>query len=45
MGASLFATNIGSEHYVGLSGSGAEAGIAIGAFELNVSRSGPAKCI
>jgi hypothetical protein len=37
VGASLFATNIGSEHYVGLTGSGAEAGIAIAAFELNVS--------
>ncbi|CAD5115201.1 DgyrCDS4196 [Dimorphilus gyrociliatus] len=35
VGASLFATNIGSEHYVGLSGSGAEAGIGVGAFELN----------
>ena len=36
VGASLFATNIGSEHYVGLSGSGAEAGLAVGAFEMNV---------
>ncbi|ELU01228.1 hypothetical protein CAPTEDRAFT_177168 [Capitella teleta] len=35
VGASLFATNIGSEHYVGLTGSGAEAGLSIAAFELN----------
>ena len=34
---SLFASNIGSEHLVGLSGSGAAAGIGVGAFELNVS--------
>ena len=36
VGASLFATNIGSEHYIGLAGSGAEAGIGVGAFEFNV---------
>eukprot|EP00057_Strongylocentrotus_purpuratus_P004395 XP_003728609.1 PREDICTED: sodium/glucose cotransporter 1 isoform X2 [Strongylocentrotus purpuratus] len=35
VGASLFASNIGSEHFIGLSGSGAYAGIAIAAFELN----------
>ena len=34
---SLFASNIGSEHLVGLSGSGAAAGIGVLAFELNVS--------
>jgi len=37
VGASLFASNIGSEHFIGLAGSGAAAGIAVGAFELNVS--------
>ncbi|XP_021933380.1 sodium/glucose cotransporter 5-like isoform X3 [Zootermopsis nevadensis] len=35
VGASLFASNIGSEHFIGLAGSGAAAGIAVGAFELN----------
>ena len=34
---SLFASNIGSEHLVGLAGSGAASGIGVGAFELNVS--------
>lgn len=37
VGASLFASNIGSEHFVGLAGSGAAAGIGVAAFELNVS--------
>ena len=37
VGASLFASNIGSEHFIGLAGSGAAAGVAVGAFELNVS--------
>ena len=36
MGASLFASNIGSEHFIGLSGTGAASGIAVGAFEFNV---------
>ncbi|KAH8861471.1 Sodium/myo-inositol cotransporter [Schistosoma japonicum] len=36
IGASLFASNIGSEHFIGLAGSGSVAGIAVGAFELNV---------
>lgn len=40
VGASLFASNIGSEHFIGLAGSGAAAGIGVGAFELNVSVSG-----
>lgn len=31
--ASLFASNIGSEHFIGLAGSGAEGGIAVGGFE------------
>ncbi|XP_069175194.1 sodium/glucose cotransporter 4 [Procambarus clarkii] len=35
VGASLFASNIGSGHFIGLSGSGAASGIGIGAFELN----------
>lgn len=33
IGASLFASNIGSEHLVGLSGSGAASGLAVGHFE------------
>jgi len=37
VGASLFASNIGSEHFIGLAGSGAASGVAVGAFELNVS--------
>lgn len=36
VGASLFASNIGSEHFIGLAGSGAASGIAVGAFEFNV---------
>lgn len=38
VGASLFASNIGSEHFIGLSGSGAASGFGVGAFELNVSQ-------
>ena len=37
LGSSLFASNVGSLHFVGLAGSGAEAGIAIAVYELNVS--------
>ena len=33
---SLFASNIGSEHLVGLAGSGAAGGISVGAFEFDV---------
>ncbi|KAK3099871.1 hypothetical protein FSP39_010991 [Pinctada imbricata] len=33
IGASLFASNIGSEHFIGLAGSGAASGIAVVAFE------------
>ena len=33
VGASLFASNIGSEHFVGLAGSGASIGLAVGWFE------------
>uniref|UniRef100_A0A8C2GA53 Sodium/glucose cotransporter 1 n=1 Tax=Cyprinus carpio TaxID=7962 RepID=A0A8C2GA53_CYPCA len=36
IGASLFASNIGSGHFVGIAGTGAAAGIAIGGFEWNV---------
>ncbi|XP_078000583.1 sodium/glucose cotransporter 4-like [Glandiceps talaboti] len=35
VGASLFASNIGSYHFVGLAGSGASAGWGVAAFELN----------
>ncbi|RUS83399.1 hypothetical protein EGW08_008820, partial [Elysia chlorotica] len=35
VGASLFASNIGSLHFVGLAGSGAAAGIAVANYELN----------
>jgi len=35
VGASLFATNIGSEHIVGLAGSGAKSGVAMGHYELH----------
>lgn len=35
VGASLFASNIGCEHFIGLSGSGAVSGIGIAAFEYN----------
>ncbi|OQV20228.1 Sodium/glucose cotransporter 4 [Hypsibius exemplaris] len=35
VGASLFASNIGSGHFIGLAGSGAASGIGIGAYELN----------
>ncbi|KAK4296029.1 hypothetical protein Pmani_031451 [Petrolisthes manimaculis] len=36
VGASLFASNIGSEHFIGMAGSGAAGGIGIGAFN-NIS--------
>ena len=39
VGASLFASNIGSGHFVGLAGTGAASGIAVGGFEWNVSHS------
>ena len=37
MGASLFASNIGSGHFIGLAGTAAATGIGIAAFELSVS--------
>ncbi len=33
----MFASNIGSGHFIGLAGSGAASGIGIAVFELNVS--------
>jgi solute:Na+ symporter, SSS family len=33
VGASLFSSNIGSEHFIGLAGSGASSGMAVGHFE------------
>ncbi|XP_077551401.1 sodium/mannose cotransporter SLC5A10-like isoform X2 [Haemaphysalis longicornis] len=35
VGASLFASNVGTDHFVGLAGSGAATGIGIAGFELN----------
>ncbi len=37
VGASLFASNIGSEHLVGLAGTGATSGVAVGQFEVLAS--------
>ena len=37
VGASLFASNIGSEHLVGLAGTGAKSGLAVGHFEVLAS--------
>jgi len=37
IGASLFASNIGAEHLVGLSGTGAASGVAVGQFEIMAS--------
>ncbi len=37
IGASLFASNIGSEHLVGLAGAGAASGVAVGQFEVLAS--------
>ncbi len=37
IGASLFASNIGSEHLVGLAGAGASGGVAVGQFEILAS--------
>lgn len=35
VGASIFASNLGSEHFIGLSGSAAANGISVAAFEVN----------
>lgn len=37
IGASVFSTNIGSEHFIGLAGSGAATGLAVGAYEWSAS--------
>jgi len=37
IGASLFASNIGAEHLVGLAGTGASNGVAVGQFEVQAS--------
>src|SRR5512145_1544071 len=37
VGGSLFASNIGSEHLVGLAGTGAASGVAVGQFEVLAS--------
>ncbi len=37
VGGSLFASNIGSEHLVGLAGTGAASGVAVGQFEILAS--------
>lgn len=37
IGASLFASNIGSEHLVGLAGAGASSGVALGQYEIQAS--------
>jgi len=34
IGASLFASNIGTEHFVGQAGSGANTGLAVGLYEV-----------
>ena len=35
VGASIFASNVGSEHIVGLAGTGARSGVVLGHFELH----------
>jgi SSS family solute:Na+ symporter len=37
IGATLFATNISSEHFIGLAGSGASTGLAVGCYEWSAS--------
>lgn len=37
VGISLFVSNVGCGHFIGLARMGATGGIAVGAFELNVS--------
>lgn len=45
VGASLFASNIGSGHFIGLAGSGAAAGISAISYEWNVSQKGSKKML
>ena len=40
VGGSLFASNIGGTHFVGIAGDGAATGIAVVAYEWQVSESG-----
>lgn len=44
VGPSLFASNIGSEHFIGLAGSGAANGIAVVSYEWEVIKSIPHLC-
>jgi len=44
VGMSLFSSNIGSEHFVGLAGSGAASGLAVGHFEFVTSSPLPLRC-
>lgn len=37
IGASLFASNIGTGHFIGLAGTGAAAGVAVAAYEIMVT--------
>lgn len=37
VGASLFSTNISSEHFIGLAGSGASSGLAVGCYEWSAA--------
>ncbi|MBM3736064.1 MAG: sodium/solute symporter [Acidobacteria bacterium] len=37
IGASMFSANIGSEHFIGLAGSGAATGLAVGCYEWSAS--------
>ena len=37
VGASLFSTNISSEHFIGLAGAGASDGLAVGCYEWTAS--------
>ncbi len=37
LGAAMLVANLGSEHFIGLAGSGYETGFAIGAYEMNAS--------
>ena len=37
VGASLFASNIGSGHFIGLAGSGTSSGIAVAGYEITAT--------
>ena len=38
VGASIFASNIGSQHFLGLAGGGAANGLSVAYYELHVSK-------